>query len=100
MTSFNYDIRSDSDISIDQLIEQHIKEAEAIAQVAQRSADIQREMSDKLRKAIADNNKQAANDARNAMWEAICKVFEQIYSFGEIWNELAPRATDFKWSKI
>lgn len=42
--SSNYDVQSDSDISVDQLIEQHIREAEAVAQVAQKSADIQRDM--------------------------------------------------------
>lgn len=57
-------------------------------------------MADKLRKAIAENDEQFAIDARNAMWEAICKVFEQIYDLGEAWNEFAPRATDFERRKI
>jgi len=98
--SSNYDAQSNPDISVDQLIEQHIKEAEAIAQVAQKSADIQREMADKLRKAIAESDEHSAIEARNVMWEAINKVFEQIYSFGEVWNDLAPEATDFERSKI
>ena len=93
--SSNYDVQPNPDISVYQLIEQHIREAEAVAQVAQKSADIQREMADKLRKAIAESDEQSAIDARNAMWEAICMIFEQIYDLGEAWNELAPRATDF-----
>jgi quercetin dioxygenase-like cupin family protein len=97
--SSNYDVQLDSDIPVDHLIEQHVREAEAIAQVARKSADIQRKMAEKLRKAVAENDEQSAIEARNDMWEAIQGVFEQIYSFGEIWNELAPRTTDFEWSK-
>jgi quercetin dioxygenase-like cupin family protein len=97
--SSNYDVQTNLDISVDKLIDQNAKEAEGIAQVAQKSADIQREMAGKLRKAIAENDEQSAIEIRNAMWKAICEVFEQIYSFGEVWNELAPRITDFEKNK-
>lgn len=89
-----YDVQSDLGISVAELIERHTEEAEAVAQAARTSADVQQEMAAKLKKAIADGDKQAAIKARNAMWEAIYTVYRQVYDFGDAWNALAPRVTE------
>jgi hypothetical protein len=52
-----------SAISVEELIERHTKKADEMAQSAQKCADIQREMSAKLKKAVAEGDKQAANEA-------------------------------------
>ena len=89
-----YDVQPDLSISIEKLIEQHIEEAEALAQAARSNADVQKEIADKLKKAIAEGEEQAANDVRNAMWEAIYTVHKRLYGFGDAWNALASRVTE------
>ena len=89
-----YDVEPDMDISIESLIARHVEEAERVAQAAQASADIQRDMSAKLKQAIAEGDEQAIVEARNAMWDAIYTVYKDISEFGAAWNELAPRATE------
>ena len=89
-----YDVQPDLNVSVEELIERHTEQAEAVAQAARTSADVQREMAAKLKKAIAEGDEQAATKARNAMWEAIYTVYRRVYDFGDAWNALAPRATE------
>jgi len=89
-----YDVQPDLGISLDELMERHAEEAEAVAQAARANAHVQREMAAKLKEAIAEGNEQTAIEARNAMWEAIYTVHRQLYDFGDIWNALAPRITE------
>ena len=89
-----YDVEPDMQIPIESLIARHVEEAERVAQAAQASADIQRDMSAKLQQAIAEGDEQAIVAARNAMWDAIYTVYKNISDFGETWNVLAPRATE------
>jgi hypothetical protein len=28
------------------------------------------------------------------MWEGVYTMFKKVYEFGEVWNELAPRAAE------
>jgi quercetin dioxygenase-like cupin family protein len=89
-----YDVHPDLSISLEELMERHAEEAEAVAQAARANADVQREMAMKLRKAISKGDGQAATEARNAMWEAIYTVYRQLYDSGDVWNALAPRITE------
>jgi len=89
-----YDVQPDLGISVEKLVDRHVEEAEAAAEAARASADVQQEMAVKLKKAIAERDEQAATEARNAMWEAIYTVHKQIYDFGHTWNALAPRVTE------
>jgi quercetin dioxygenase-like cupin family protein len=89
-----YDVQPDLGISLEELMERHVEEAEAFAQAARANADVQREMAAKLREAIAVGDEQAATEARNTMWEAIYTVYRQLYDFGNTWNALAPRVTE------
>ena len=91
-----YGVQPDLSVPVEELVERQVQKAEAVAQAAQTNADVQRAMAVKLKKAIDEGDEEAAIEARNAMWEAIYTVFKQIYSFGDAWNELAPRATERK----
>ncbi|MCH8293965.1 cupin domain-containing protein [Candidatus Poribacteria bacterium] len=91
-----YDVEQDMNKSIEELIDHHVDEAQAVAQAAQAAADVQRDMAAKLKTAIADGDKQAATDARNAMWEALYTMFQGVYNCADGWNELAPRATEIE----
>ncbi len=96
MPSSAYDVEIDTSTSTEELIERHIEAAQAVAQAAAVSADIQRDMANKLKGAIAEGDANAAADARNTMWEAILRMFKNVYHLADVWNELAPRATEEK----
>ena len=87
-----YDVEADTSTSVEELIERQVDAADAVAQAAQTSADVQRDMAGKFRDAIAKGDFNTAADARNTMWEAIFKMFENVYELADVWNELAPRA--------
>ena len=93
-----YDVSADMSVSIEELIDRHVESAEAVAQAVQASAEVQRDMAAKLKDAIAEGNEQTAVDVRNALWEAIYTMYKRVYDFGDVWNELAPRATEVKES--
>lgn len=90
-----YDV-ADADIPVEALIERQVKVAEAVADAAERGAKAQREAADRLRYALAAGDTEAAAEARRAMWEAICETYRKVYEMTEVWNELAPRATETK----
>ncbi len=46
-------------------------------------------MADKLK--LADEDNEAAAEARKVMWEAIYEVYRTLPELGEAWNALAPR---------
>ena len=94
MPSSAYDVESDTSLSIEELIERHIEAAQAVAETAQVSADVQRNMATKLKDAIAEGDYNAVKDARDAMWEALFEMFKSLYCLADMWNELAPRATE------
>ncbi|MCS6859824.1 MAG: cupin domain-containing protein [Abditibacteriales bacterium] len=83
-----YDVPPD-DTPMDVLLDRHVAAAHALAAAAQRCAQVQREMTDKLKCAAIDN--EAAAAARKTMWEAIYEVYRALPVLGEAWNALAPR---------
>lgn len=90
----NYDAPTDLDAPVNDLLERHLEACEAMAQAAQQNAETQRAMATKLRAARNAGDQAAAAEARNVMWEAIYTLHKQIYTLGDAWNELAPRATE------
>jgi predicted nucleic acid-binding protein len=93
MPSSAYDVKIDTSISVEELIERHVESAQAVAQATQASANVQHDMAAKLKNAIAEGDSNAATNARNAMWEALFMIFKSVYDLADVWNELAPRAT-------
>lgn len=91
-----YDVQPDLNVPVEKLMERQIQESEAVAEAARTSADVQRAMAAKLKKAMAEGDEEAVIEARNAMWEAIYAVYKSIYSFGDAWNDLAPWVTERK----
>ena len=93
MPSSVYDVETDTSAPIAELVDRHVKAADALAQAAQAGASIQRHMGNKLKGAITEGDNNAAANARNAMWEALSTTFKAVYELADVWNELAPRAT-------
>lgn len=93
MPSSAYDVESDTSTPSEELIERHVEASQTVAQAAQASANVQRNIATKLKEAIAKGDSKAATEARNAMWEALFVMFKGVYDLADVWNELAPRAT-------
>ncbi|MCZ6633173.1 MAG: cupin domain-containing protein [bacterium] len=78
--------------SIEDNIDRHVQAAQDLARAARESAQIQKNMAEKLKQALENGDKEAAENARNTMWKGIYQVYKSIYAQGEPWNDLAPRA--------
>jgi quercetin dioxygenase-like cupin family protein len=89
----NYHVEQDMTIPLADLIDRHVEAAQAAADAARLAADAQQAMAIKLKKAIADQDQAAAEEARNAMWASIYTMYKHLHQFGDAWNELAPRIT-------
>jgi quercetin dioxygenase-like cupin family protein len=92
MPSSAYDVKDDESVSLEELIDRHVEAAEALAEAAEESARIQKDVAARLKKALAEGDKDAAVKARGAMWEAIFATYKSVYDLGTAWNNLAPRA--------
>ncbi len=88
-----YDVEQDMDVSVSELVARQIETAQRLAKLTQKCAAIQEEMGEQLKSAVADNDEAGAIAARQAMWDAIYPVYKAISELGDVWNELAPRAT-------
>jgi quercetin dioxygenase-like cupin family protein len=87
-----YDVETDASTPIDQLLDRFVAAAQGVAEAAQGSARTQRQLAATLKKALARGDQDAATTARSAMWEALFRTYEKVYSLADIWNDLAPRA--------
>ena len=86
-----YDVEMDPDTPIEVLIDRHVDAAQAVAEAAHASANIQQEMAGWLKKALAGGDPATVREARNAMWEALYTTYKNVYDLSAVWNELAPR---------
>ena len=89
-----YDLDENPNKPIEELIDHHVEAAESLAEAAQACARTQKEMGAKLKELHANGDNPAAVAARKAMWEGVYTMYKKVYEFGEVWNELAPRAAE------
>ena len=87
-----YDVETDEQTPIDQLIDRYGEAASDLAAAAQENARVQRETADALKEALAAGDEEAANAARLAMWQTLSQTFKQAYAMADLWNDLTPRA--------
>lgn len=88
-----YDVEPDRHVTTEELVSQQIDMSQVLVELSIKCADIQNEMGHRLKTAVAEGDTQAAIDARYAMWEALYPIYKVVSELGDIWNELAPRAT-------
>lgn len=88
-----YDETPDTQVTLEELVSQQIDVSQLLVELSIKCADIQEEMGHQLKTAVAEGDTQAAIDARKAMWEALYPIYKVVSELGDIWNELAPRAT-------
>ena len=92
MPSSAYDVETDTETPLPELIERFAAAAEGAAQAARRTAEVQREEGARLAEAVAGGNLEHAGASRERMWEALRDQFTALYRLADLWNDLAPRA--------
>ncbi len=93
-----YDVQPDMEVTLEELVSRQIDMSQLLVELSIKCADVQNEMGHQLKAAVAEGDTQAAIDARNAMWKAIYPIYKVVSELGEIWNELAPRVTQYMQS--
>ncbi|MBI4530799.1 MAG: cupin domain-containing protein [Candidatus Latescibacteria bacterium] len=91
MPSSAYDVKVDTDVSVEELIDRYVGVAQALAEAARVNARIQHGMAAQLKKVLAEGDKDAATQARSTMWGALFTVYQKVYALGGVWNDLAPQ---------
>ena len=88
-----YDVESDMQVSVAELVARQIDAAQLLEELTRTCAAVQQEMGTQLKTALAEGDADAATAARKAMWEAIYPVYKTVAELGDVWNALAPRVT-------
>jgi len=91
-----YDVAERPEVPAEELIDRYAEAAQAVAEAAGGSARTQREAAERLKKALAAGDGEAAAGARRAMWEAVYETYRRAYELAEAWNEMAPRVTEVR----
>ena len=89
-----YDIEPDLSVPVETLLDRHVGATETLSETVREAVQVQKDGADALRAALARGDEDAAADARRCMWEALDAVFKQVYALADVWNDLAPRATE------
>jgi quercetin dioxygenase-like cupin family protein len=76
-------------VGMEALLDRQVAAAQAVAEAAEASASVQREMAGQLARALAEGDDRAAAEARRAMWEALYATYRTVYDLGAAWNALA-----------
>ena len=90
--SSDYDTETDATTPVDELIDEHVAAAQALAEQAMESARLQEEQATALKVALAARDMAEADRLRAVMWGPMLEVFKQASAVAGGWNTLAPRA--------
>ncbi|MBI3958557.1 MAG: cupin domain-containing protein [Chloroflexi bacterium] len=94
VSNSSYDVPVDNTTPTVDLIDRHVAAADGVAAAVQANTQQQHELAATYLQAIADGDKEAAIQARNAMWSALSQVFHSVAAWGQVWNEFAARTVD------
>ena len=86
-----YDTETDTQTPVEVLAERWVQSFQVLAALAQESARQQQQAAIQLAQALAAGNDDAAQQARNTMWEGVYQTFTNLHALGDQWNTLAPR---------
>jgi quercetin dioxygenase-like cupin family protein len=90
--SSNYDVEAGAEMAVGELIDQVANAAEELAQSARKSADLQKEKSEKLKAALTEGDEDKAAQLREEIWQSIYQTHRDLYTHSDLWNTLAPQA--------
>ena len=87
-----YDVPLDRRTPTEELLDCHLSAVEALARTVEVATRAQRQGVAVLTEALAEGDKEAVSAARDAMWEALCPMFQQVYDVASAWNDLTSRS--------
>ena len=89
--SSSYDVETDTDTPIDELIDNFTAASADLAQAASDQATAQAARSDQLKAALAAGDQAQATELREAMWQDVYQSLKRAYAIADLWNDLTPR---------
>jgi quercetin dioxygenase-like cupin family protein len=89
-----YAVEPTMELPLEDLLERLVTAADLLAESAKTNATLQAEMTAHLHQAHVTHDRSAAEAARDAMWQAIYSLHQELYAFDAVWNELAPQALE------
>jgi quercetin dioxygenase-like cupin family protein len=90
----NYHVDQDMRVPVTELVDRFADQVETLASTVEASVSTKLATVKALRRALADGDSEAAAAARNTLWEALYSIHKELSALDEVWNELAPRATE------
>ena len=92
----SYDVPIDMTTPTEALVDRHLAGAEALAAAVAENLRVQQKQVAAYKAALAVGDKDAANQARDAMWSAFYQVHKEIADWGDAWNAFAARTVEME----
>ena len=92
----SYDVPIDTTTPTETLVDRHLAGAEAVAEAVTANSRVQQEQVAAYKAALAAGDRDAANQARDAMWAALYEVHKQIATWDDAWNAFTARTVEME----
>ena len=89
-----YDVPVDTTTPTAEMIDRHLAASDAVTAAVQANSQQQHDLAAAYQQAVANGDKAAATQARDAMWNSLFQVFKSIGDWGEVWNDFAARTVE------
>lgn len=89
-----YDVAVDLDIPINTLVARQLASAEQLAIATQKACEVQEEQLAIFKQKVAEGDKGAALEARDAVWAALRPMFSSMFALADDWNDLTYRTAE------
>lgn len=90
----NYGLPVDTTTPTAEMIDRHLAASDAVTAAVQANSQQQHDLAAAYQQAVANGDKAAATQARDAMWNSLFQVFKSIGDWGEVWNDFAARTVE------
>jgi quercetin dioxygenase-like cupin family protein len=91
--SSSYDVETDTETPIDELVDRQVEAARRLAEIAQEGLHIHEQAAARLKSAVTAGNDEEAAAARQQIWEGgIYPAYKHLEILGDLWNSVSPRA--------
>lgn len=92
----SYDVPIDTTTPTETLVDRHLAGVEAVAAAVTANTRVQQEQVAAYKAALAAGDRDAANQARDAMWAALYDVHKQIAAWDDAWNAFTARTVEME----
>ncbi len=89
-----YDVESDDSTTALDLADSHLKATEGLTQTVEETVQVQQTQVAAFKEAMAAGDKDAALQARDAMWEAMYSMYKTVHEATQVWNDFTARTGD------